>query len=201
MAMSISEFSPQSLPDRLKQATQDLHSLLESSLGLLTPPIRRDGLSLLLERFHGFHAAWEPAASLLLDDENFLAPRRRAHLAAADLRALGRSSAEIAALPLCIDATRFSDEAEIWGSIYVMEGSTLGGKIITRRLAEESWLPDQGISYFDPHGDRTGPLWRETRDRLAALTGSARENAVIEGARMTFQRLYDWLKPAFRGQA
>jgi heme oxygenase len=192
------ETSPASLPDRLRQATQTLHVTLEAGLGLLTPPIDRDRILILLERFHGFHAAWEPAAALLAD-EDFLAPRRRAALAAADLALLGRTQAEIAALPLCAEAARFANGGEAWGSLYVMEGSTLGGKLIGRRLAGEDWFPPGGLRYFDPHGERTGAMWRETRERLADLSGTAHEQAVIDGARATFQRLHDWLRPAFRG--
>jgi heme oxygenase len=79
-----------------------------------------------------------------------------------------------------------------------MEGSTLGGKLISRRLAEESWLPAEGLRYFDPHGGRTGALWRETRERLALLTGTPREQSAINGARTAFQRLTTWLQPAYR---
>jgi heme oxygenase len=191
--------SPASLPERLKQATHDLHRSLETGLGLLTPPIDRRRTLILIERFYGFHAAWEPAVAAQLADEDFLAPRRRAPLAAADLAALGRSADAIAALPCCDEAGRLADAGEAWGSIYVMEGSTLGGKLITRRLAEEDWLPAEGIRYFDPHGERTGALWRETRARLAELSGTGREDAVIDGARATFRRLAAWLQPALRG--
>lgn len=193
------ETSPASLPDRLRQATHTLHVTLETGLGLLTPPIDRDRIRLLIERFYGFHAAWEPAVTALLADEDFLAPRRRAALAASDLALLGRGEAEIAALPLCAEAGRFANGGEAWGSLYVMEGSTLGGKLIGRRLAEETWFPPEGLRYFDPHGEQTGAMWRETRERLAELTGTPHEQAVIDGARATFQKLHDWLRPAFRG--
>ncbi len=193
------ETSPVSLPDRLRQATHDLHISLESSLGLLSPPVERGRIATLIERFYGFHAAWEPALGAFIGDETYLAPRRRAALAAADLAALGRTAAEIDALPRCREAGALADEGEAWGSLYVMEGSTLGGKPISRRLAEESWFPKDGLRYFDPHGERTGALWRETRERLAALTGTPRESAVVEGARTTFQRLAAWLQPAYRG--
>lgn len=187
------------LPERLKQATHELHVSLESALGLLSPPMDRGRVTTLIARFYGFHAAWEPALTGLIADEAFLAPRRRASLAAGDLAALGLSTAEIDALPRCRDAASFTDEGAAWGSLYVMEGSTLGGKVITRRLAEEDWLPASGLGYFDPHGEHTGTRWRETRERLTALTGTALEQAVIDGARATFQRLAAWLQPAYRG--
>lgn len=197
--MLTTETLPGSLPDRLRRATHDLHGSLESALGLLSPPIDRTRILTLIERFYGFHTVWEPALAAFIDDDSFLTPRRRAALAAADLVALGLGAAEIDALPRCREAGLFADAGEAWGSLYVMEGSTLGGKLISRRLAQESWLPAQGLRYFDPHGDRTGALWRETRDRLARLTGTPREQSVIDGARTAFQRLAAWLQPACRG--
>lgn len=186
------------LPDRLKEATADLHSALETGLGLLSPPLDRNRLVRLIELFYGFHAAWEPVLARWIDDESFLSPRRRARLAAGDLAALGLSDQAIAALPSCAEAGAFASAAEAWGSVYVMEGSTLGGRMITKRLAEESWLPEGGLRYFDPHGEMTGPLWRAVKERLDRLP-PADHGAVVAGARKTFSRLAGWLRPAFRG--
>ena len=183
------------LPERLKQATADLHSALEDGLGLLMPPLDRDRVTLLIGRFYGFHASWEPAVAQWIDDEAFLAPRRRAPLAARDLTTLG---ADIAELPLCADAADLASSAEAWGSIYVMEGSTLGGRVIIKRLTDEAWLPEGGLHYFDPHGDMTGPLWRAVKERLEGLPAEDQAGA-IAGARKTFSRLASWLRPAFRG--
>jgi heme oxygenase len=48
------------------------------------------------------------------------------------------------------------------GTMYVMEGSTLGGQLIARHVEVALHLGDgQGSSYFRGHGSQTGPMWKE----------------------------------------
>ena len=89
----------------------------------------------MLKRFWGFHAVWEPAIGPHATLKGLMAGRYRLDLIAADLSALGLLRSEIDALPLCRDAAGLAGSLEhALGSLYVLEGSTLGGRIITRAL-------------------------------------------------------------------
>jgi heme oxygenase len=182
------------LPDRLKAATADLHVALEERLGLGSPPYGRERFEILLERFHGFHAVWEPAVAALIGDAALLEPRRRLHLIEQDLQALGARPTNIAR---CSEAGALS-AFEAWGSLYVMEGSTLGGRIIAKRMSDEIWLPPGGLRYFDPYGPETGSYWKVLRERLQAISSPTSDEAIVIGARLTFERLTRWLEPGFR---
>jgi len=188
---------PHDLMARLRARTGEAHRRLERDLDLLRQPLSMDRYIYLLERFYGFHAVWETQVGRTLKDEAaFLLPRRRIHRIEQDLRALGVSERAIAELPLCLAAARLvqSPEAAI-GSLYVMEGSTLGGQIITRNLATARWLPAEGLGYFDPYGVATGTMWRHFAAWAEVTSARVSVPAIVAGALATFETLHGWLTP------
>ena len=188
-------FSPSSLHAHLREATAPAHAELEAALALLEPPASRKHLANVLRRFHGFHRRWEPALADRLGDPGFTGPRQRLHLLADDLRRLGVTAAEVDALPVCPDAAALCGSLEgALGSLYVLEGSTLGGRVVARRLEGTEGWPIGGLRYFDPHGEHAGARWRETLARIE--TAGADAARVVEAAGHTFSRLRAWLAPA-----
>jgi heme oxygenase len=173
----------------LRLATAEAHDELEAALGLLSEVPDRQRFLRVLDRFYGFHAVWEHAIRRHRDLARLHAPRTRLPHLRRDLAALGRTSGEIRALPLCLAAHHLLDDPdEAVGSLYVMEGSTLGGQIIARELADADWLPAGGLTYFHPYGRRTGEMWRTFRawaddrrpDRKAAARGAQRTFALLK---------------------
>jgi hypothetical protein len=79
------------------------------------------------------------------------------------------------------------------GSLYVMEGSTLGGRLISRALSEVSWLPPGGVVYFNPCGSRTAAMWRNFQNELTAHSSPAADPLIEAGALDTFAVLHGWL--------
>jgi heme oxygenase len=85
-----------------------------------------------------------------------------------DLRALGLpTSAPPAILP------RLPSAAAAWGAVYVIEGSALGGQVITRSLAAAGMGPGRGAAYFHGWGDATGAMWHEVRSLLSRQLADA----------------------------
>lgn len=62
--------------------------------------------------------------------------------------------------------------AEALGMFYVLEGSTLGGRMILREL-ESQGVADEALAFLDPYGSETGARWR---DFLATLIGNIGDN-------------------------
>ncbi len=178
----------------LRQGTRIAHDRLEAALDLpreLGEPAR---LARVIERFYGFHAAWEPAIGDAIGDPAFWAPRRKLAILREDLRALGHGEAEIESLPVCSEARRLAREP--WGSLYVLEGSTLGGQIIARHLAGLRDVP--APLYFTPYGDQTGAMWRATQGRLGEAAAETGIGRMVASASATFDLLHDWLIPDAR---
>jgi heme oxygenase len=176
---------------QLRAATKPAHQRLEAALNLLDDDLNREDYKKILEKFHGFWSSWQPLIGHLMHDETLTRPRQRLDLLANDLLALGMSQAEIENLPAC-PMPALPNTATALGSLYVMEGSTLGGRVIEKNLLLRLGITrDSGGSYFHGYGDRTGLMWRDLLDRLDAtpITAAA---AINLGAIATFACLTSW---------
>ncbi|WP_158915861.1 biliverdin-producing heme oxygenase [Caulobacter sp. S45] len=180
--------------DRLRAATAVAHRRLERDLDLLRPPLLKDRFARLLERFWGFHVVWEATVGRHGDLAALMTSRSRLVHLKRDLQALGLSAHEIARLPQCAAAADLSHTVEAAiGSLYVMEGSTLGGRLIGRALQGRPWLPEAGLTYFDPYRTETGTMWRAFQDHVRSASSDADQPAIEAGATQTFELLRGWL--------
>lgn len=155
------------LAERLKQETAPAHRRLEALLQL-DGELTRERYVEVLQGFAAFLVPWERqlAATLPAAWRPFFDARRRAGRLDHDLQALGAAPAPPRAVPLPDTATL----GGALGSIYVIEGSTLGARVIGPRLQARLGLtPEHGASWFAGHGDRTGAMWREFRLALGEL--------------------------------
>jgi heme oxygenase len=178
----------------LRAQTRTQHDELEKALDLLAPPLSRDRFLRLVQRFFGFHRVWEPTIAQHGFLREFHLARHRLPLLRGDLLALGMDATDIESLPLCYAARSCGmDEDEALGALYVMEGSTLGGQIISRALATQDWVPHGGLRSFNPYGAGTGAMWRGFGD-LIEREGANRDAAkIVTGAQRTFDLLTQWL--------
>jgi heme oxygenase len=182
---------PAGVLGQLREVTRPAHQQLEATLDLLDERLTAQDYIKILGKFHGFWRAWQPLAGRLMDDAAFTRPRQRLHLLTNDLTALGMSAAAIDALPTCPMPTLRTPAAAL-GSFYVMEGSTLGGRVIEKNLLARLGLArESGGSYFAGYGDQTGLMWRDFLARLdtAPFTDAAEINL---GATATFACLTSW---------
>jgi heme oxygenase len=182
----------------LRTATAEHHDRVEATLDLLDPGLTRARLTAVLTRLHGFWRAaeagldgWarrEPAPAAAVDWPR----RRRTALFAADLADLGADPADsaVARLP----GVRRTEEA--LGRLYVLEGSTLGGRFIDRHLAGLPWLGGViRIRGFSPYGSDTGALWHAYRQAVRSSVAAGGDAArVVAAARDTFGTLADWCR-------
>jgi heme oxygenase (biliverdin-IX-beta and delta-forming) len=186
------------LLSRLKHDTAASHTRLENALDLMRDDLQRDEYIALLGRFHGYVSAWEAAVGVALPASlaGFFDARRKTPLLAADLVALTGDAGEAAASVVASsqDLPRLPNVGAAIGSMYVMEGSTLGGRFIAPHVARLLGLtPGQGNAYFDAYGDRTGSMWNAFRDTAAANVPEAQYDDAVEAAIATFESLQAWL--------
>ena len=138
---------------------------------------------------HDFHCAWEPEIARTLDDPAFVQPRLKLHLLVDDLARLGAAQIEPGQLPRP-SPLRLESTAGALGSMYVLEGSTLGGKLIARQVAAAiGHIP----SYHDAYGSRTGSMWHSFQAHLESEVSASQADTAIMAARATFSWLGDCL--------
>jgi heme oxygenase len=182
------------LLQRLKTETAFAHDRIEQSFDLeartSSPSAYRD----LLARLYGFYVAWEPAAEAAMADPVFLVGRRKLGLLIDDLHRLGMADSEINKLPLCVPTVAMRSRAEAFGSMYVVEGSTLGGVLIARDVEPHLGLnSNNGCSYFRCYGEEVGAMWKAFGKALLAGCRQQDEEAVVTAACQTFNILHRWI--------
>jgi heme oxygenase (biliverdin-IX-beta and delta-forming) len=186
-----------SILKRLKSETAPAHERIEQAFDLKVRTGCVTAYRELLARFYGFHIVWEPCIEAALGHPAFCRKRRKTRLLVDDLRALGVSEREIGQLPFCDRLMPMHSPAEALGSMYVVEGSTLGGTIIARQIGHRLGLgAGNGCSYFRCYGDQVGPMWKAFRAELLTQTRSHDEDVVIASANRTFDILHAWLFPS-----
>jgi len=179
---------------RLRDETRLLHEKVESELEWSGAYTSMGPYRVLLTRFFGFFRDWEPEVGETLADEAFFAPRRKLHLLEKDLPFFGYDAAAVAALPRCPDLPRNTDVAGAMGSLYVLEGSTLGGQVISHRLERLLGLQGgHGYAFFRSYGREVSSMWRSFGERFACVSSPSTEETSIRSAKHTFSRLHGWL--------
>lgn len=178
---------------RLRAATGDAHARLDARLNILDVLADPDGRRRLVGRFYGLHAGAEPVLAPLLRDLEGLAfpDRSRAPALARDAAALGLDPER---LPLCPMAPPRS-VPEALGIFYVLEGSTLGGRIIRREMAARGH-DGTGLDFLDPYGTATGERWRAflaVLQRESPPGDDETGRAVAEGGVAGFGHAEAWL--------
>jgi len=178
---------------RLKRETAAEHAAIEEATGLMRPEATLGDYRHYLERSHSFYAAVERELQrhdvwdlLGLD----AAERTKLPLIADDLEALGRAPESV---PPCAAPPSLPGLAEALGAAYVLEGATLGGRVISRHLTSEfgSHVPRR---FVNAYGAQTGDNWQAFRAALNRFTRSrALEERIVAGAKETFRSYTRWL--------
>lgn len=174
----------------LKESTREQHERLENIVNVLDESTDIDSYRELLIRFYRIYAALEPAIpeQLLLENGFNYSTRRKLPAIAKDLVYLGIAD-QLERLPRFERTPAMPNAAKAFGAVYVIEGSTLGGQVISRHLREHLRLtPQNGASFFSSYGVEVGPKWKEFCDILNRFGQENPEMAdeVIRGANETF---------------
>ena len=183
----------------LKERTADLHECVESRLDLTDPALDAARLREVVTSLHGFWAGTEPGIDRwAADDPDHAAAlqwsrRRRTARLARDVEALGGRPGPVA--PAVVDRP---DTAAVLGWLYVAEGSTLGGAVITRLLQRLD--PSLRLESFAPYDEGPGPMWKAYQATLEQWTGGdeLRTERVVAAGVAAFGALATWTAPLAR---
>jgi heme oxygenase (biliverdin-IX-beta and delta-forming) len=180
--------------DRLRRETTADHRAVEGSLTvLMAQELDQDSYVSCLRRMHGVVAAWEERSAANSPPwlRSLLAGRQRRILLENDLAWFGvvDLDGKRPALP------KMNDEASLLGAMYVIEGSTFGGRLIARHVeCVLKMSGGQGNAYFRGHNERTGTMWQEFCDVLRNKIPDTETTSVISGAKAMFQVFGSWMR-------
>ena len=182
---------------RLRLETRGEHEAVEQVLDLMSASLTPERYRRRLEQFYGFYAPLEKAVQAYA---LALPPTMRAALAERlsktallqqDLQYLGTQAKT---LPICRNLPPLGTQAEVLGCVYVMEGATLGGRMITQHVSSALGItPTTGGRFFEGYGDNTGRMWQSMRQLLVSGSPDTKtEDNIVNNAIATFANLRDW---------
>lgn len=176
--------------NNLRIKTSDSHKGLEAlpiSKSIVDPKITVEKYALYLSLMHDVVQNLEKKIYPMLSDViTDLSERKKTQLILNDLRQIGVEKKQ--------NFSPFKNVSEItapfaMGMMYVVEGSTLGGRFILKNIQENlGFTEENGASYFSGYGNKTGSFWK---NYLNSLTNFEAENnsqeEIIAGADYAFQ--------------
>ena len=185
-----------SLLNQLREATKLEHQLIEQTYPL-SALMSKDLNELIyfdvLKKFFAFYKSWEESVVNMLDkyslDYQYIS---KIKLLKEDLLALGKSTEEINNIPL-ISNTPIVDTLEsLIANLYVIEGSTLGGQMIRKKIS--SFFDKQDTiqpTFFDPYPKHCMKHWEMTSQFMVntALHYKLDNKVICDNAVITFQLL------------
>jgi heme oxygenase (biliverdin-IX-beta and delta-forming) len=176
------------------------HMRLEKRLPLMAADFTQDRYRELLRRFFGYYSPLEERLAGFhgMVEAGFdYEGRRKTPKLVRDLLALSDSSETLITIPRCETLPALETPGQVWGCLYVIEGSTLGGQIISAHLKGKFGLtPDAGSAFFSGYGKETGQRWIEFKTALT--TASERgdmDDEIVASASATFDTLGEWVAP------
>lgn len=188
---------------RLKVETQAYHERIEHdqlSRGLISAEVDLDYYTQVLAVYYGLYAPLEARliGAAQWDSLGFdLTPRLKTPLLARDLACFGIAGERLRALPACPDLPRVADLPAAIGCLYVLEGATLGGQLISRHLAATLKIdPEHGAAFFSSYGPTVGPMWKAFRAFVEEYAPGS-EDAIVASACATFASLERWFHEGY----
>lgn len=178
----------------LETQTRPAHERVEALLALDEAAT----LARYLAYLQAMHAVIASVEDILARDvrlrEFDLEPRRKCQRLERDLAFFGMPPAP-GHVPLP------EDRAARVGWLYVIEGATLGGRVLLRRLVPRwSLAPERGAAFLAGYGERTAQMWRTFVDALNSTAFTAEEKqACVAGAMQAFSVIEQQLRDSIAG--
>jgi heme oxygenase len=179
----------QLLSEKLKIRTLVNHQQLEKQLVFQLRNIRnKEHYVRVLQLFYSYFTALEHKISRHIGTAELidLPQRRKSENLLLDLNAIYGKIPLIAPddyLPEIID------QAQAFGALYVMEGSTLGGQVIAKMVEKQLGLAT-GTTFFKGYGDQTLKMWNDFK---LVLDAQPDDEKIIRSADATFAKFSLWI--------
>jgi len=180
----------------LRESTATLHQELEK---ILIPRIKKASTNAeyisLLKLFYGYYYPLEQHIAAHLDTSfpGGFENRRKAALLLQDMATI--SAAPVESPALSTDIPEITDNSQALGALYVLEGSTLGGQVISQILSRNITTPEisKALTFFEGYGSNTQTMWESFVHYLDGYNGTdAQKTRLIKAASDTFLKFRLW---------
>lgn len=182
-----------------KQTSENHHRLEQTNLlhPIATPSLTAEHYHKILRVFYGYFSPLEKEINKMELIRQYLpdvATRRKASMLKADLLNLNAIK-PADTLALCQELPEIRTSSQAFGCLYVLEGSTLGGRMIAKSLRKNLSLDHvYGASFFNGYGQETGSKWKTFQQALLNYSlNFSEDREVIKSANDTFHKFEVWI--------
>ena len=181
----------------LKKTTFDAHTTTEKTVNpKLNSITTYDDYGRMLKMFYGFFHPLEKIIAQYISKEILydIDDRRNSNSILTDLKVIGQSTE---GLLICSDLPNINSTAGALGAMYVLEGSTLGGRMISKMLMKNNFVrfDASNLHFFSGYGENTGIKWTEFLSVLEQYENEA--NDMVRIANDTFNCLTKWMETVY----
>ena len=185
------------ISEEIKKFTAPLHAKVEQELvsKLFNPNLSPSEYGRILLHFHFAYLQMEHLVASGSDGNELLHDRSKLSWIKEDLESLEGDFQEVSFDHLVLDL--HVDYAHSLGVSYVMEGSTLGGKFIAKKLQELDWIEkDKHLNFFLSYGDSRGEKWKDFLNLLNAYgeANPSRQTEILAASEKAFQFMHAVIK-------
>lgn len=177
----------------LRAHTHASHQAVEKQLLVKIKLIRTlADYAAVLKMIYGFYAPLEQGIESYISSESSieLPQRRKASKALDDLCFIG-DAGDVA---ICEEIPAIQSFHQALGVLYVLEGSTLGGTVLSRMIRNQIEIADSGLSFFLGYGEHTMVMWEKFKSHLAGPFSELEKAEVISSAEDTFITFKKWIE-------
>lgn len=179
--------------ETLKTETKTQHQQVERVLISELKSLKtKNDYAKLLNRLYSFYKPLEDDLHQKIDQETIkdIAQRKHTFRIVKDLQALN-SDANIS---LKNDHMAIPSLSYAIGVMYVIEGSTMGGQIISKMIHKNVNTDGaDAVSYFSSYEETTHHMWTEFKNQVTNMEHTLDYQEVFKGAKDTFSNLEQWL--------
>lgn len=180
--------------ERLRQATKPVHAQLDHTVFPIIRTVRSvEDYSRLLQIFYGFFKPMYDCLDIYLQKDKLTDyhTRRKPERILEDLFVLTGKHSDI---NLCIHVPVITNSAQAFGCMYVLEGSTMGGGILCKRIAENLGFADRhSLSFFHGYGENNLSMWSLFLQAMENPANEESEEELIDAAIATFKSFHKWI--------
>ena len=178
------------LTEELKETTQSVHAASEKKMILALKNIETtEDYIQFLNWLYGFYSPLENLIWQQLHDNPEKVKRSRAEYLLWDIR---ESGLPVPPSDTCAYLPVIDTPDRAIGALYVLEGSTLGGRIIAGMISRQ--LDSlESLSFFNGYGAETGQMWQSFKDFLNQPRSAVQRREIIAAAEDTFITFKNWI--------
>jgi heme oxygenase len=190
-----SDFMSETIMERLRNETKTAHQQLEkATIPYIKQSTDEASYGHVLRMFYGYFSQVEEQIQALIDESVLedIKERRQSAAIIADLKSIGAATENLATaneLPV------LKTVPQALGAMYVLEGSTLGGRFISQMLAKQlNRTAADGISFFSGYGEQTDTKWKKFTEMMNeyVINHPLNANEIVAAANETFSKFGVW---------